>query len=180
MYVALSREDRLAFEHLAKHTACPPHIDGWSIFSEVEEQLGRPIPASHDEAGVVPSCFTISLATFGHGLVVVSRETEISNLKSTAVIDQKVSGLHIAMEDVVLVEVAKALQQLKHVALDLRLGEFDIWVIEQSRKIVVHIRRNHVQYCSFPSLCLGSFDGHLIQLKDIVVREHLEQLDLTE
>lgn len=82
------------------------------------------------------------------------------------------------MKDFVLVKVSQAFQQLEHVAFDLRLGEFDIWIVEQPREIMVHVRRDHVQYRSLSSLGLGSFDGHFFQLKYVVVREHLEQFDL--
>jgi hypothetical protein len=36
------------------------------------------------------------------------------------------------MEDVVVVEVAEALEQLQHIALDLRLGEADVLVVQES------------------------------------------------
>jgi hypothetical protein len=74
------------------------------------------------------------------------------------------------MEDVVVVEVPEALEQLQHVAFDLRLKEFDIGVVEETRQIVVHVRRDHVQYRALPALGLGPFYCHLFQSQDIVVR----------
>jgi hypothetical protein len=63
----------------------------------LEEQLRWAVPASYDEAGVVATRFTISLATLRYRLVVVSCKTEIGNLQSTAVVDQKIGSLHVAM-----------------------------------------------------------------------------------
>jgi hypothetical protein len=70
---------------------------------------------------------------------------------------------------VVVVEVAQALEELEHVALDLRLRELDFLVIEETGKIVVHVRRDHVEDRAFPALGLWSFHCHLFQLQYVVV-----------
>lgn len=77
-------------------------------------------------------------------------------------------------------QIAEALEQLEHVALDLRLREMDVWVVEETREIVVHVGHNHVQNGAFPALGLGSLDRHLFQLQDVVVGQHLQQLDFPQ
>lgn len=110
----------------------------------------------------------------------MSRKTEICNLESPAIVDKQVGCLHISVEDVVIVEVSEALEQLQHVALDLRFLELDIWVIEEARQIMIHVRGDHVEYCALPSLGLWAFHCHLFEFQDVVVRQHLQQLDFSQ
>jgi hypothetical protein len=62
----------------------------------------------------------------------VSCKTKIGNLESPTIVDEQVGSLHISVKNVVIVKVAQALEQLQHVALDLRFLELDIRVIKQS------------------------------------------------
>jgi hypothetical protein len=110
----------------------------------------------------------------------VSRETEIRNLQSPAIVDEQVGCLHISMEDVIVVKIAEALEQLQHVAFDLRFQKLDIGVVEEARQIVIHVRCDHVEYRALSALGLGPFYCHLFQSQDIVMRQHLEQLDLSQ
>jgi hypothetical protein len=178
--VALACEDGLALEHLTEDAAGAPHVYRRCVSPQLEEQLRWPVPSSHNQACVLPACFAVAPASLGHRLVVVSRETEISNLESPAIVDEQVGCLHISMEDVVVVEVAEALEQLQHVAFDLRLQELHIGVVEKARQIVIHVRCDHVEYRALPALSLGPLYCHLFQSQDIVVRQHLEQLDLSQ
>jgi hypothetical protein len=110
----------------------------------------------------------------------VARKAKICDLQAPAVVDEQVGGLHVAMKNVVVVEVAQTLEQLQHVALDLGFLELDVRVVEKAREVVVHVRRDHVQDGPLPSLGLGPLHRHLLQLQDVVVRQHLEQLDLPQ
>jgi hypothetical protein len=110
----------------------------------------------------------------------VSRKTKICYLESPAIVDKQVSGFHVSVENVVVMEVLEAFEQLEHVALDLRFLEFDVWVVEKARQIVVHVGRNHVQYCALATLGLGALYCHFFELQDVVVGEHLKQLDFPE
>jgi hypothetical protein len=110
----------------------------------------------------------------------VSRKTEICNLESSAIIDQQVGCLHVSVEDVVVVEVPEAFEQLQHIAFDLRFLKLDIWVVEETREIVIHVRCDHVEYCALPALGLWALYCHLFQLQYVVVRQHLQQLDFSQ
>lgn len=71
-------------------------------------------------------------------------QTEIGNLEDSLVADEQVGSLHISVEDVVVVEVSKTLEQLEHVTLDLGFLEVDGRVIEKTGEIVVHVWRGHI------------------------------------
>lgn len=108
------------------------------------------------------------------------RQAKVCNLKSPAVVDEQVGGFHVAVEDVVVVQVTEAFEELQHVALDLGRREVYVGIIEQARQVVVHVGHDHVEDGALPALCLGALDGHLFQLQDVFVGEHLEQLDLAQ
>jgi hypothetical protein len=84
------------------------------------------------------------------------------------------------VKNVAVVQVSETLEQLQHVALNLRLLELDVGIVEEAREIVIHVRGDHVEYRAFPALRFGSFNSHLFQPQDIVVTQHLQQLDLAE
>jgi hypothetical protein len=94
----------------------------------------------------------------------VSRKTKICYLESPAIVDKQVGGFHVSVEDVVVMEVLEAFEQLEHVALDLRFLEFDVWVVEKARQIVVHVGRDHVQDCALATLGLGALHCHFFEL----------------
>ena len=45
---------------------------------------------------------------------------------------------------------------------------------------MVHVGHDHVEDGALPALCLWALDRHLLELQDVVVGEHLEQLDLAQ
>ena len=61
-------------------------------------------------------------------------------------------------------QICHALEQLQHVAFDLRLGKVNSRVVQQARKIMIHVRCDHIHDCFFSSLPLWAFNGHLFQL----------------
>lgn len=180
MEVALPCKNRLALEHLTKDATGTPHVDGWSVAAQLQEQLRRAVPSSDNEGCVISFRLAIALASLRHGLIVMAGETEVCNLQASTVVDEEVCGLHVAVENVVVMQVAEALEQLQHVALDLGLREFDVGIVEQTGEIVVHVGHDHVEYGTLPALCLWALDRHLLELQDVVVGKHLEQLDLAQ
>jgi hypothetical protein len=110
----------------------------------------------------------------------VSRKAEICYLESSSIVDEQIGCFHISVENVAVVEVSEALEQLQHVALDLRFLELDIGVVEEAGEIVIHVRRDHVENRALPALGLGPFHCHLFQPQDIIVGEHLQQFDFAE
>lgn len=129
MKIALPSKNRFPLEHLSQDAAGAPHVNGWRVPPQLEEKLWRPVPSSHDQSGVLSSCLAIALALLRDWFVIVSRQTEICNLESAAIIDEQVGGLHISMEDMVVVEVSEPFEQLQHVALDLWDAELDIGIV---------------------------------------------------
>jgi hypothetical protein len=69
---------------------------------------------------------------------------------------------------------------LEHVAFDLRFLKLDIWIVEEAGQIVIHIWCDHVKYGAFPAFSLWPFYRHLFELQDIVMRQHLQQLDFSQ
>jgi hypothetical protein len=78
--VALAGEDGLALEHLAKDAACAPHVDGWSVLPQLQEELWWPVPSGNDQCSVLALGFAIAPASLRHRFVVVARETKICYL----------------------------------------------------------------------------------------------------
>jgi hypothetical protein len=97
VYVALACKNGLALEHLAKDAAGTPHVDGRRVLSQLQKQLWRPVPSSHNQSCVLALGFAVAPASLWYSFVVVSRETEIGYLKSPAVVDEKVGSLHVSM-----------------------------------------------------------------------------------
>lgn len=199
--VAFTAEDWLASEHLTENTAVgvmisiiakcdghgeyspnTPHIDGTGIIPQLHEQLGRSVPPSYDQRSVFSVGGAATAALGGDGAVVVASETKVSNLQDTLVIDQEVGSFHVPVKDLVFMEILKALQQLLQVALDLRDGELDRGVVEQTRQVMVHVRGDHVHDgpLSLVRRLAVMLDRHVLQAQDILVGEKLEKLNLPE
>lgn len=189
--VTFTAEDWFASKHLTKNAAVgatvsmdavcdgfgedspnTPHVDGTGITPQLHEQLRRSVPPGHNQRCVFPGGRPAAATPGGDGAVVVASETEVSNLEDTFVVDEKVGSFHVAVKDLVFVEILKALQQLLQVALDLGDGKLDRWVVEQTGQIMVHVGGDHVH--NGPLSLVSRFgmvlDGHVLQAKDILVR----------
>lgn len=57
-----------------------PHVNGWGVALQLEQQLWRTVPPGHDQAGVISNSLSIALARLGHHAVVIASQTEIGNL----------------------------------------------------------------------------------------------------
>lgn len=121
-----------------------PHVDGGGILPELQQKLWGAIPPCYHQPSVVSAAFSNRMPSPGCWPIVVAGQAKISNLKDALVVDEEVGGLHVSVQDVVFVEVAQALEKLDHVALDLSLFEVYGRIIEEARKIVIHVWRHHV------------------------------------
>jgi hypothetical protein len=83
--VILSREERLALEHLCENASCTPNIHFHIVL----------LPREHDLRSAVVSCRDIS----SHLRVLDAGETEIANLQVAVLIDQDVRRLEISVND---------------------------------------------------------------------------------
>lgn len=132
MDIALACENGLALEHFSKDTASAPHVDGRGIPSELEEQLWWPVPSRYHEARVLALGVAVASPPLRHGLIVVSGEAKVGYLQPPAVVDEEIGSFHVAMQNVAVVEIAQALKELQHVALDLGLLKADVRVVQQA------------------------------------------------
>ena len=53
-------------------------------------------------------------------------------------------------------------------------------VFEESREIMIHIRGDHIHDSFFSSVTFSAFDGHLLKLQDVWMRQHFEEFDLSQ
>mmetsp|Transcript_47468 Transcript_47468/g.154062 ORF Transcript_47468/g.154062 Transcript_47468/m.154062 type:complete len:242 (-) Transcript_47468:444-1169(-) len=87
--------------------------------------------------------------------------------------------LDVSVEDVILVAVAEALEELLHVALDLSRREA-VPRVGQPGQVVVAVLHHHVDG-ALAVVVVGRIGGHnLVQANDVLVVEHLEDLDLAD
>ena len=83
------------------------------------------IPECHDSV-----CVAVGLVVLfdGDG----SCQAKVSQLEYSSLCDQDVCGLHIPMEDLVVVDVVEALKDLLHHLLDLAHGELHVNIAQQT------------------------------------------------
>jgi hypothetical protein len=60
------------------------------------------------------------------------RQSEISYLQQALVIDEDIGRLHIAMENVLVVEITEASQKLQEITLDLPFFEMHRWILQKA------------------------------------------------
>ena len=77
-------------------------------------------------------------------------------------------------------QVRDSLEQLYHIAFDLRLGELDRRIFEEAGQIMIHIRSNHIHYRFFSPLSFDSLNSHLFELQNIRMRQHFKKLYLPD
>lgn len=115
--------------HNIPHT---PNVDGRRVTLQLQQKLWWTVPTRDNEAGVITPTLAIAAAGLRHLALVVAGQPEIGNLEDAAVVDEEVGSLHVAVQDVVLVKIPQALEQLHQVALDLGFRELYRRVLEQS------------------------------------------------
>lgn len=65
--------------------------------------------------------------------------------KYSLVIEQNIGALDVSVQEVLLVAVIKALQQLSHERLDVALVEMDQTRFEQTHQVVVHVFKYKIE-----------------------------------
>ena len=83
--VVLSREERLALEHLSEDAASTPDVHLHIVLLPCEHDLGRSIVSGGDIAG--------------HLRVLDTGEAEIANLQIAVLVDENVGGLEVTVDD---------------------------------------------------------------------------------
>lgn len=175
-----SFEQRSTRDHFGQDAAYAPHVDGWTVLFLARQQLRRTIPACHHHIGVSMRPHSPSFARPRLTWIAVgSSQTEIGNLQLTLVVDQKVGGLHITVQDAILVEVECAFEQLLHVELDLAVFESNRGILQHTVEIVVHVRFDHVHVAQFAPFARGT-KGHVDDRNDAWMLELFQQLDLAK
>lgn len=112
-------------------------------------------------------------------IIVWSSQAKISYLEYSSIVDEEIGRLHVSVEDFAFVQIGASFKKLFHVAFPLGFGKLDLRILEQTRKIMVHVGRDH-EHAGFFAGALGTFDGHFFERKDVGVVELLEQFDLSK
>lgn len=178
--VAVSGQDRLSQEHLAEDAADAPHIDCRRVLTKLKKQLGRPVPTRHDQTRVIPRGHAVAISGLWGWLFELACQTKIRYLQISTVVDQKIGGFHVPMQDLIIMQILQPLQQLHHIALNLRGGEVHIRIFEKAGQVVVHVWRDHVHDGFLSPFTFAPFDGHLLQCQDVGMREHFQQSYLAD
>mmetsp|Transcript_1310 Transcript_1310/g.2275 ORF Transcript_1310/g.2275 Transcript_1310/m.2275 type:complete len:293 (-) Transcript_1310:268-1146(-) len=170
LHLVLARQDGLPHKQLRKDAPHRPHVDLRPVLVRPKEQLGRPIPQGNN---TVCECVGVLL---GPGTC----EPKVGQLQHALVVYQKVRPLDVAVQHVVGMAVVQAGQQLQHVALDLRRGELHPRSICQTREVMVHILKHHID-APFIVVALVRFRCHyLLQPDHVLVVQRLEDFYLAD
>ena len=73
------------------------------------------------------------------------RANETSSSENSLVIHEDIRAFDVSVEEVFTVAVGKALQELKHNASDVFLGEIHHSRLQQTHKIVIHVFKDEVK-----------------------------------
>ena len=90
----LSREKRLALEHLCKDTARTPDVHFHIILLPCEHDLGSSVVSRRDISG--------------HLRILDTRKTKVANLQIAVLVDEDVGGLEVSVHDASGVDVFQA------------------------------------------------------------------------
>lgn len=167
-------QNRLVLEHFTENTADTPQINGSRIFFQAEKKLWGSVPPGDHQLCVVSSCFTSSMAWDRSWLIVLACEAKIRDLENAPVADEQVRSLHIAMKNLLLVQVFDALEQLQHVALDDGFCDLHRRILEQTREIVAHVWHHHIHDAFRLPSSDDMLHDHLFQNQYIRMRQQLQ------
>lgn len=78
-------------------------------------------------------------------VILIRQKYKLNNAEDLLVIEQNIGAFDVSVQEILLVAVIKALQQLPHERLDVVLVEVDQARLEQSHQIVVHIFKNQIE-----------------------------------
>ena len=106
--LGLTGEEGALVEQLCEHAPRGPQVDGGAVLVRPQQELRGAVPESDHQAGV--------------GLQrgpVLARQPEVPDPEASAVREEQVGGLDVAVQDPVVVQVRQPAQQLDHERLDL-------------------------------------------------------------
>ena len=126
--VIFPREERAVVEQFSKDTAHGPEVDTLGVTPGAVEEFRSSVPACSHLVTVLAALSPLTDPT----------EAEVCDLESSLSTDQKVGGLQVAVHDLVVVEVAHALQQHQHVGLDLGLSQWAPGVLDHFGQVGHH------------------------------------------
>lgn len=101
-----------------------------------------------------------------------NEDTEISNLQDPGPAEQQIRNFHVAVHNLVLVDVRRAREQLLGEALDLRYGKLHT-AIQQTAQIVLHVIKHHVNTAFEPVKVTGGGMHNLADAEHIRVVQRL-------
>lgn len=78
-------------------------------------------------------------------VILIRQQYKQNNAEDLLVIEQNIGAFDVSVQEILLVAVIKALQQLPHERLDVVLVEVDQARLEQSHQIVVHVFKNQIE-----------------------------------
>lgn len=78
-------------------------------------------------------------------VILIRQQYQQNNVEHLLVIEQNIGAFDVSVQEILLVAVIKALQQLPHERLDVVLVEVDQARFEQSHQIVVHVFKNQIE-----------------------------------
>eukprot|EP00218_Dolichomastix_sp_CCMP3274_P001372 CAMPEP_0170153916 /NCGR_PEP_ID=MMETSP0033_2-20121228/56565_1 /TAXON_ID=195969 /ORGANISM="Dolichomastix tenuilepis, Strain CCMP3274" /LENGTH=468 /DNA_ID=CAMNT_0010391135 /DNA_START=50 /DNA_END=1454 /DNA_ORIENTATION=+ len=168
--LVLAGEDWLLKEELGENAPDRPHVHLRPVLLDPHEQLRRSVPERDDavrEPVRVIRC-------------VRACEAKVGELEDAVVVYQQVGAFDVAVQDFVFVAVVQALQELLHVALDLRDGEPDASAVSEAGEVVVHVLENHVNAPFVLVRGVRLARHNLLHLYDVFVVEALQDFDLPD
>lgn len=120
--------DGAARPHLGHDTPGAPQVDRGAVVPLAEQELGGTVPEGDDAVRVA---VWLALADAeGAG------QPKVGELQNSALRDQDVGRLHVAVQDLVEVDEVKAVEKLLHHLLDFSQRELHVGVAQQAGEIV--------------------------------------------
>jgi len=174
MLLRRTLHDGASDPHLRHDASRAPEIDGRAVVPLAQQKLRRSIPQRHHAIRVPIGLRFLERLGKGAG------EAEVGKFEQTVFGDENIGGFHVAMKDLVAVNVVETVEQLLHDFLDLAEIELDVDVAQESGEIVIAEIENEIKG-GFEAIVLGRLGAaNLLQVDDVVVFEQLQDLDLPQ
>lgn len=157
--VVAALEEGARAQQLGQDTADRPDVNGLCVALEAEHDFGRAVPAGGDVFGHVAS---VLLRVDGKA----TGEAEIANLELAVGIDEQVTGLQVAVQDVGGVDVFQTTKNLVDEGLEVGVGQ-GLAGADNGRQVALHELLVEVGLveAAWPR------DVHIVQTSDLTVSE---------
>ena len=158
---SIAGEDGMFGEYLNHHARSRPNINRRTILSFTEEKFRRPIPDGDDTVGVIE-------------LMALSKEAskaKISKLQLASAADEDVGCFDISMKYSTAMKIIKPFKKLFREVLFVTVVEFEGRVVEETRKVMREILKDH------EAVILLYHD--FLETDDVLVPQRLQELDFT-